>query len=382
MRSLRFATLLWCTVLCLLLSCSRSEEIIPSLAILSNGTSISNTSISFDSKGGNATIDIHSNVRWQIGCAAEWVTITPREGQGNGTVVLAVDAASAARSAVVVVNLSDYSQVRHTFNIIQYAPDAEPQPDNGEDTPTENPDNNEDEDDNEEENSGDGEQNKEDSEGENDTPSEDGGEEDNDSSAGDNDDHESNSPSEDDSPNNNNGEGDSTPSTPPAGDDSEQEDDTPKEYSRITTIAQLAAGSYYLGGYQATTLHLAIAGISNGHCHTAPYLYDNESGSLTPEQSAQAIKVTLEAAEGANTYYIHFDGEGYLYATSNSAGKLTFSEEPQRAWRFTAGEDGFVVTQDDSLYVKLVIATYATDRVLRSIDGYEEGNPIVLFRKN
>lgn len=364
--------LIWCAAACLLLSCSDESNIIPLLEIQSNGSTLNNASITFDRNGSNIAIEILSNVQWKIGCEAEWLTISPREGEGNGEVLISADATSAARSAVVVVYLSDYNQVRHTFNIIQQGPITEPTPDSGEDNPTDNPDNEEDGNDNEGEDGdgdGDGDDNDDD---ENDTSSGEDGEGGNGGN---------NTPSEDDDPNNN-GEGGTTPITPPAGEDNEQDKDTTKEYSRITTTAKLTAGTYYLGGYQDTTLHLAVEGISNGHCHTATYLYDDKSGTLTPQQSVQAIEVTLEAAEGTDSYYIHFAGEGYLYATDNSAGKLTFSEEPYRAWQFTTGEDGFIVTQDDALYVKLVISKNAIDRVLRSIDGYEKGNPIVLFRKN
>ena len=372
MKRLHLLTLLWCAAACLHLSCSDESKIIPSLEIHCNGSTLNNASITFDSNGGNATIEIRSNTQWKIGCEAEWLTISPREGEGNGEVLISADATSAARSAVVVGYLNDHSQVRHTFNIIQQGPTPEPTPDGGEDNPTDNPDNEGEGDDNDgEDGDGDGDGDG-DRDGENDSPSGDDGEGGNGGS---------NTPSEDDDPNNN-GEGGTTPITPPAGGDTEQDDDTSREYSRITTTAKLTAGTYYLGGYQDTTLHLAVEGISNGHCHTATYLYDDESGSLTPQQSVQAIEVTLEAAKGTNTYYIHFAGEGYLYATDNSAGKLTFSEEPYRAWLFATGEDGFIVTQDDALYVKLVISKNAIDRVLRSIDGYEKGNPIVLFRKN
>ena len=354
MRSLPFIISLWCTALSLLLSCSSGTEIIPSLEISSNGTTINNASITFDSNAGNCDIEIRSNTKWQITCNAQWVTISQPEGQGNGKVSISVAETSVARSAVVVVRLSEYGQVRNTFNIIQQGPD------NGDDNPSENPDN-------EGENDGD--------EGENDGA--DDGKDDN---------------GENGNGEGGNGEGGSedggsedsgtTPDAPSTGDDSDPNDDTSKEYSIITTTSKLSADTFYLGGYQNSTLHLAIDGISNGHCHTAPYIYDNASGSLTPQQSAQAIEVTLKAADSANTYYIYFADKGYLYATTNSAGALTFSEEPHRAWKFSDGNGGFIVTQDDTQYVKLVISTNATDRLLRSIDGYEKGNPIVLFRKN
>lgn len=355
MRSLPFIISLWCTALSLLLSCSSGAEIIPTLEISSNGSTINNASITFDSNAGNLDVEIHSNAKWHVACQAQWVTISQPEGQGNSKVRISVDATSVARSAAVVVRLSDYGQVRNTFNIIQLGPDNEDDPDNGDDNPSENPDNEGENDGNEGEN--DGADDGKDDNGEN--GNEDG----------------------------ENGEGGSenggtTPDAPSNGDDSDPNDDTSKEYSIITTTSKLNAGTFYLGGYQNSTLYLAIDGISNGHCHTAPYIYNNTGGSLTPQQSAQAIEVTLKAADSANTYYIYFADKGYLYATTNSAGALTFSEEPHRAWKFSDGNGGFIVTQDDTQYVKLIISTNATDRLLRSIDGYEKGNPIVLFRKN
>lgn len=350
MRSLPFIISLWCTALSLLLSCSSGAEIIPTLEISSNGSTINNASITFDSNAGNCDIEIRSNTKWQITCNAQWVTISQPEGQGNSKVSISVAKTSVARSAAVVVRLSDYGQVRNTFNIIQQGPDAGYDPDNGDDNPSENPDNEGENDGNEGENDG------KDDNGEN-------GNEDGENSEG-------------------GSEDGGTPDAPSNGDDSDPNDDTSKEYSIITTTSKLSAGTFYLGGYQNSTLHLAIDGISNGHCHTAPYIYNNTGGSLTPQQSAQAIEVTLKAADSANKYYIYFADKGYLYATTNSAGALTFSEEPHRAWKFSDGNGGFIVTQDDTQYVKLIISTNATDRLLRSIDGYEKGNPIVLFRKN
>lgn len=355
MRSLPFIATLCYTALSLLLSCSSRMEIIPTLKISSNGSTINNASITFDSNAGNLDVEIHSNAKWHVACQAQWVTISQSEGQGNSKVRISVDATSVARSAAVVVRLSDYGQVRNTFNIIQQGPDNEDDPDNGDDNPSENPDNEGENDGNEGEN--DGADDGKDDNGEN-------GNEDGENGEG---------GSED---------GGTTPDAPSNGDDSDPNDDTSKEYSIITTTSKLNAGTFYLGGYQNSTLYLAIDGISNGHCHTAPYIYNNTGGSLTPQQSDQAIEVTLKAADSANTYYIYFADKGYLYATTNSAGALTFSEEPHRAWKFSDGNGGFIVTQDDTQYVKLIISTNATDRLLRSIDGYEKGNPIVLFRKN
>lgn len=355
MRSLPFIATLCYTALSLLLSCSSRMEIIPTLKISSNGSTINNASITFDSNAGNLDVEIHSNAKWHVACQAQWVTISQPEGQGNSKVRISVDATSVARSAAVVVRLSEYGQVRNTFNIIQLGPDNEDDPDNGDDNPSENPDNEGENDGNEGEN--DGADDGKDDNGEN-------GNEDGENGEG---------GSED---------GGTTPDAPSNGDDSDPNDDTSKEYSIITTTSKLNAGTFYLGGYQNSTLYLAIDGISNGHCHTAPYIYNNTGGSLTPQQSDQAIEVTLKAADSANTYYIYFADKGYLYATTNSAGALTFSEEPHRAWKFSDGNGGFIVTQDDTQYVKLIISTNATDRLLRSIDGYEKGNPIVLFRKN
>ena len=477
MRSICYGILLWCIALCALASCSDEENVVPSFNVTTNdGEALNHASITFKSEGGSAAINITSNSQWQIECEAEWVDISPRESQGNGSVVITADATTAARSAVAVAYLSDYKQMNQSFNIIQYAPsNADDQPDNGEDNPTDdpnegggedNPTDNPNDDGNEDKptdnpNEDGGEDNGDDSPTDNpnedgeedngddsptDDPNEDGGEDnptdnpnedgnednptDNPNGDGENkddngsvdnpgnnpDDSNSNTPGDDSDDSSGDSSGDdsgddsgdgsgdgsgNTPGNTPDGDtpntdsdnpsDSNQDDDDEQgnedyvaTYTPITTTDALAAGTYYLGGYQGSTLHLASFGEGDrsGHYYTAPYTYDNVSGTLTPQQSAQAIKVTLKAASGSNCYYIQFDGEGYLSATSNTAGKLIFTPEPVRAWRFTTGDGGFVVIQDDSLYVKLIISKRAADRLLRSIDGYEEGNPIVLFRQN
>ena len=462
MRSICYCILLWCIALCACVSCSDKEKIIPLFAITtSDGEALNHSSITFTSKGGSATVNITSNSRWQIECEAEWVDISPRDGQGNGSVVVTVDATTAARSAVAVAYLSDYKQLSQTFNIIQHASsNAEDEPDNGEDTPSDNPDddggedngddqptdnpndegeengednpsddpNNNNGEDNEDQptdnpndegdengegnpaedpndkpsdNPNDDNQSAEDESGENDNNEESDKEGDDNSSANNPENNPDNETPNEPGDSTDNGSGnspennpdDNTPNTgndKPSDDDSDLDDkqdgaeESASTYTLITTTANLTAGTYYLGGYQGSTLHLASNGEGDrsGHYYTAPYSYDSFSGTLTPQQSEQAIKVILEAASGSNCYYIRFDGEGYLSATAATAGKLIFTQEPTRAWRFTTGYDGFEVIQDDSLYVKLVISKRAADRLLRSIDGYEEGNPIVLLRKN
>ena len=162
-------------------------------------------------------------------------------------------------------------------------------------------------------------------------------------------------------------------------------------YAKIVDASFLQTGTYFIGGYQNGTLHLATEGVSienpsterKGHVHTTPYIYNDSDGTLSAVGHEQAIEVRLEAASGHNSYYLYFIGEGYLMATENNTGCLTFTDEARFAWHFSNADEGFEVRQQGDIDARLIISRRASDRLIRSMAGDEDdGNPIVLFRKN
>lgn len=162
-------------------------------------------------------------------------------------------------------------------------------------------------------------------------------------------------------------------------------------YTKIVDASFLQTGTYFIGGYQNGTLHLATEGVSienpsterKGHVHTTPYIYNDSDGTLSAVGHEQAIEVRLEAASGQNAYYLYFIGEGYLMATENNTGCLTFTDEARCAWHFSNADDGFDISQQGDIDARLIISRRASDRLIRSMAGDEDdGNPIVLFRKN
>ena len=117
--------------------------------------------------------------------------------------------------------------------------------------------------------------------------------------------------------------------------------------------------------------------------HTTPYIYNDSDGTLSAVGHEQAIEVRLEAASGQNAYYLYFIGEGYLMATESNTGCLTFTDEARYAWHFSNADEGFEVRQQGDIDARLIISRRASDRLIRSMAGDEDdGNPIVLFRKN
>jgi hypothetical protein len=117
--------------------------------------------------------------------------------------------------------------------------------------------------------------------------------------------------------------------------------------------------------------------------HTTPYIYNDSDGTLSAVGREQAIEVRLEAASGQNAYYLYFIGEGYLMATESNTGCLTFTDEARYAWHFSNADDGFDIRQQGDIDARLIISRRASDRLIRSMAGDEDdGNPIVLFRKN
>lgn len=158
------------------------------------------------------------------------------------------------------------------------------------------------------------------------------------------------------------------PDTPPASDG-----------MSVTTLAQLSAGRYYLGGYQDGVLHLASGAITSaGHGDTVVYDTDAD-GTVSPVGEA-AAEVTLEVADEPNGYYIRFADGGYLTAVAAGAGKLRLSPERGAYWIFSEREGGFDVRQAGDIAAKIIISERASTALLRSVAADEDGNPIVLFR--
>lgn len=161
---------------------------------------------------------------------------------------------------------------------------------------------------------------------------------------------------------------DDEPDTPPASDG-----------MSVTTLAQLSAGRYYLGGYQDGVLHLASGAITSaGHGDTVVYDTDAD-GTVSPVGEA-AAEVTLEAADERNGYYIRFADGGYLTAVAAGAGKLRLSPERGAHWIFSEREGGFDVRLAGDIAARIIISERASTALLRSVAADEDGNPIVLFR--
>lgn len=309
-------------------ACSHENQTpIPYLSItLEDGGELNERMINIPDSGDMVNIIVKSNSPWQTECAAEWVDISSTSGTGDGIIRLSIDHAEKSRSTAVTIHLTEYAQIKSSFDIIQHVstPETPPSEDNPlqpDDTPDDTP-----------------------QQKPNDTPNEEPNEE--------------------------------------PKDNPEEEGNTQKgKYIEINKLSQLSAGEYYIGGYQDGALHLATGEMHIGHCRTSRYTI-TEDGDLVTSESYAAATVTLEAAT-ENGYYIRFDG-GYLSATAAGAGKLVFTSDKSKYWLFSAhANGGFVVRQQGDIDVQIIISPKAKDgALLRSVAGDEEGNAIVLFRKN
>lgn len=313
-------------------ACSHEDQTpIPYLSItLEDGGELNERMINIPDSGDMVNIIVNSNSPWQAECAAEWVDISSTSGTGDGIIRLSIDQAEKSRSTAVTIHLTEYAQIKSSFDIIQHVstPETPPSEDNPlqpDDTPDDTPE-----------------------QKPNDTPN--------------------------DTPN-------EEPKEEPK-DNPEEEENTQKgKYIEINKLSQLSAGEYYIGGYQDGALHLATGEMYIGHCRTSRYTITEDRDLVTSESYAAAT-VTLEAAT-ENGYYIRFDG-GYLSATAAGAGKLVLTSDKSKYWLFSAhANGGFVVRQQGDIDVQIIISPKAKDgALLRSIAGDEEGNAIVLFRKN
>lgn len=323
-------TLLLIMIITLSACSNENEAPIPYLNItLNDGRNLNESMVNISSDGGEVVFNIDSNSTWQAECNSEWINISAQSGTGSGSVVAKVESTTQSRSAVVVIYLSDYKQIKSSCDIIQHASPPTDTPDDDTQEPSDSPEQN---------------------------PTE--------------------QPAEPptDTPNDN-------PTDTPTDNPEENQPSQAGAYSLINNLSGLAAGEYYIGGYQDGKLHLATKGMQTGHCKTVRYDFTDD-GDLTPLEEQEAVIVKLEAA-AENGYYILFD-DGYLAATGAGAGKLVLTSERSRYWIFSAHDDGgFVVKQAGDIDVQLIISPKATNgALLRSVAGDEQGNAIVLFRKN
>ena len=357
-------------------SCSKpsKETFVSTLTIATmEGAPMDGASIVLSSEGEQYSFVIKSNTEWIIGCNAEWVKLSTATDRGNSEVTLSADATMMSRSAVVIIYTLSGQQIRASFNVVQHAnAEQEPEERPGQDTeddPEQQP----------EDNPEDQPENNPDQQPEDDPEDQ----------------------PEDDPENQPEGNPEQQPENNPDQQPEESPENEPgnntesgtpnNSYTKIVDASFLQTGTYFIGGYQNGTLHLATEGVSienpsterKGHVHTTPYIYNDSDGTLSAVGREQAIEVRLEAASGQNAYYLYFIGEGYLMATESNTGCLTFTDEARYAWHFSNADEGFEVRQQGDIDARLIISRRASDRLIRSIAGDEDdGNPIVLFRKN
>ena len=417
-------------------SCSKpsKETFVSTLTIATmEGAPMDGASIVLSNEGEQYSFFIKSNTEWIIGCNADWVKLSTATGHGNSEVTLSADATMMSRSAVVIIYTLSGQQIRASFNVVQHA-NAEQEPeerpsqdteDDPEDQPEDNPEDNPEgnpedqpEDNPENQPEGNPEGNPEDNpEGNPEDQPEDNPEsqpeddpenqpEDNPEDQPEDDPENQPEDNPEDQPEDNpEGNPENNPEDDPENNPEQQPEESPENepgnntesetpnnsYTKIVDASFLQTGTYFIGGYQNGTLHLATEGVSienpsterKGHVHTTPYIYNDSDGTLSAVGREQAIEVRLEAASGQNAYYLYFIGEGYLMATESNTGCLTFTDEARCAWHFSNADEGFEVRQQGDINARLIISRRASDRLIRSMAGDEDdGNPIVLFRKN
>ena len=413
-------------------SCSKpsKETFVSTLTIATmEGAPMDGASIVLSNEGEQYSFFIKSNTEWIIGCNAEWVKLSTATGRGNSEVTLSADATMMSRSAVVIIYTLSGQQIRASFNVVQHAnteqepeerPGQEPE-DKPKDQPEDNPENQPEEDPNqqpednpEDQPEGNPEQQPEDNPENNPEGNpENQPEDDHEDQPEDNPEDQPEDNPEDQPENNPDQQPEDDPEDQPEDNPEQQPENNPEQqpeespenkpgnntesgtpnnsYTKIVDASFLQTGTYFIGGYQNGTLHLATEGVSienpsterKGHVHTTPYIYNDSDGTLSAVGHEQAIEVRLEAASGQNTYYLYFIGEGYLMATESNTGCLTFTDEARFAWHFSNADEGFDLRQQGDIDARLIISRRASDRLIRSMAGDEDdGNPIVLFRKN
>lgn len=127
-------------------ACSHEDQTpIPYLSItLEDGGELNERMINIPDSGDMVNIIVNSNSPWQAECAAEWVDISSTSGTGDGIIRLSIDQAEKSRSTAVTIHLTEYAQIKSSFDIIQHVstPETPPSEDNPlqpDDTPDDTP---------------------------------------------------------------------------------------------------------------------------------------------------------------------------------------------------------------------------------------------------
>ena len=74
--------------------------------------SVSDKSVSFETAGGDKTVTITCNDSWTVNSTADWITVSPKSGSGNGSIKITATANTGfeVRSADISVSAGDKSQ--------------------------------------------------------------------------------------------------------------------------------------------------------------------------------------------------------------------------------------------------------------------------------
>ena len=116
--------------LILLSACTAENNIIiPQLSVtLTDGGNLDGHAINIAEDGGELIVNVVSNSSWIAKSNADWLTLSKQNGEGNGSISITASAAEQSRSAAVEVYLSNYNQIRSSFDIIQHVTPKEEQP--------------------------------------------------------------------------------------------------------------------------------------------------------------------------------------------------------------------------------------------------------------
>lgn len=328
MRLLRIILLF---ALILAIGCDDDSSFVPTLDVMSlEGERLSGAALHLSATADEKGFKIASNSTWHVKCEAEWLTVTPSSGRGDVTVRLSVGEATSSRSAVVSVMSDTSSQLYQTFDVVQWVTS----PDNPTDDPNapNNPDN---------------------------PPGDDPG------TGGGNGDEPTDDDNDNPNPNPN-----PEPETPIYGD-----------YGEAINLAAIHAGRYYIGGLKDENLHLALGEITPlGHCRTALFSFNQNGVPVGEDDSVATVVALVEADQG---FYLYFEECGYLKATADKAGALTFCETPDVSWQFAVCDGGgYYIRQVGEINAQLIFSQRAQQDLLRSIGGDDEGGLVRLFLLN
>ncbi len=151
----------------------------------------------------------------------------------------------------------------------------------------------------------------------------------------------------------------------------------------VTTVADLAPGTYYMAGYAAGAYQVWAGTLYNKQCETNPYNFTD--GKLVATGTDKLAEVTIEAGAAAGEFFIKTSDNQYLTVGADGKNQLVLvADKGNNSWTLSDFDENGVKASSNAFASNMFTSTGAQSRFIRS---YVTTNTtgiggIAFFRKN